>query len=66
MVTSIAVEPNQTVARNAKLLTLEAMKMQSNVYAPVAGRISKIHVAPGQQVEARDLLFTILPQEPTV
>ncbi len=65
LVTSIAIELNQAVARNAKLLTLEAMKMQSNVYAPVAGRISKIHVAPGQHVEARDLLFTITPQEPT-
>jgi pyruvate carboxylase len=66
LVTSIAVELNQAVALNAKLLTLEAMKMQSNVYAPVAGRISKIHVAPGQQVDGKDLLFTITPQEPAV
>jgi pyruvate carboxylase len=66
LVTSVAVELNQAVARNAKLLTLEAMKMQSNVYAPVAGRISKIHVAPGQQVDGKDLLFTITPQEPAV
>src|SRR6202790_2450799 len=64
MVTSIAVELNQEVASHAKLLTLEAMKMQSNVYAPVAGRVSKIHVTPGQYVDARDLLFTIVPQEP--
>ena len=62
LVTSIAVELNQTVERNAKLLTLEAMKMQSNVYAPVAGRIGKIHVVPGQQVEGKDLLFTITPE----
>jgi pyruvate carboxylase len=66
LVTSIAVQLNQEVARNAKLLTLEAMKMQSNVYAPVAGRITKIHVAPGQQVEGKDLLFTIIPAEPAV
>jgi pyruvate carboxylase len=66
LVTSIAVELNQVVARNAKLLTLEAMKMQSNVYAPVSGHIRKIFVAPGQQVEARDLLFTIAPQSPTI
>jgi pyruvate carboxylase len=64
MVTSIAVELNQPVARNAKILTLEAMKMQSNVYAPVAGRVGKIHVTPGQHVDARDLLLTIVPQEP--
>jgi biotin carboxyl carrier protein len=42
------------------------MKMQSNVHAPVAGRISKIHVVSGQQVEARDLLFTISPQSPAL
>lgn len=65
MVTSIAVELNEPVSRNTKLLTLEAMKMQSNVFAPLAGRISKIHVAPGQQVEGRDLLVTITPQEPS-
>jgi len=64
MVTSIAVELNQEVVSHAKLLTLEAMKMQSNVYAPVAGRVGKIHVTPGQHVDARDLLFTIVPQEP--
>jgi pyruvate carboxylase len=61
MVTSVAVELNQEVAREAKLLTVEAMKMQSNIYAPIAGRVSKIHVAPGQQVEAKDLLVTITP-----
>jgi pyruvate carboxylase len=61
MVTSVAVELNQEVAREAKLLTLEAMKMQSNIYAPIAGHVSKIHVAPGQQVEAKDLLITITP-----
>jgi len=37
------------------------MKMQSNIYAPIAGRVTKIHVAPGDQVEAKDLLITIVP-----
>jgi biotin carboxyl carrier protein len=40
--------------------------MQSDVYASVAGRISKIHVAPGRQVEGKDLLFTITTREPAV
>jgi pyruvate carboxylase len=56
------VEVNQPVARDAKLLTIEAMKMQSNVYAPIDGRVAKILVAPGQQVEAKDLLIAIAPQ----
>ena len=47
---------NHTVERGAKLLTLEAMKMQSNIYAPIAGRVMNLHAVPGQHVEAKDLL----------
>jgi pyruvate carboxylase len=61
VVSSLAVEVNHPVERGAKLLTLEAMKMQSNIYAPVSGRITKLLVAPGQHVEAKDLLVMIAP-----
>ena len=43
------------------MLTLEAMKMQSNIYAPITGRVTKLLVAPGQHVEAKDLLVMIVP-----
>ncbi|HUI73940.1 MAG TPA: biotin/lipoyl-containing protein, partial [Candidatus Acidoferrum sp.] len=61
MVSSVAVQVNHAVERGAKLLTLEAMKMQSNIYAPIAGKIVKILVSPGQSVEAKDLLVIIAP-----
>jgi pyruvate carboxylase len=61
VVSGIAVHTNQTVERGAKLLTLEAMKMQSNIYAAISGRISKLAVTHGQHVEAKDLLVTIVP-----
>jgi pyruvate carboxylase len=61
VISGIAVQANHTVERGAKLLTLEAMKMQSNIYAPIAGRIVKLQVTPGQHVEAKDLLVTIVP-----
>lgn len=61
VISGIAVQTNHTVERGAKLLTLEAMKMQSNIYAPIAGRVVKLSVAPGQHVEAKDLLVTIAP-----
>jgi len=61
VVSGITVQANHTVERGAKLLTLEAMKMQSNIYAPVAGRVTKLLVTPGQHVEAKDLLVTIAP-----
>jgi pyruvate carboxylase len=61
LISSIAVQANHTVERGAKLLTMEAMKMQSNIYAPVGGKISKLWVTPGQHVEAKDLLVVIAP-----
>ncbi len=59
MVTSVAVEPNQSVSKGDRVLVIEAMKMQSTVYAPVAGKILAIHAQAGQQVEAKDLLAVI-------
>jgi pyruvate carboxylase len=59
VISGIAVQANQTVERGAKLLTLEAMKMQSNIYAPISGRVTKLLVTPGQHVEAKDLLVAI-------
>ena len=61
VISGIAVQTNQPIERGAKLMTLEAMKMQSNIYAPIAGRVAKLLVAPGQSVEAKDLLVTIAP-----
>jgi len=59
MVTSVAVEPNQSVNKGDRVLVIEAMKMQSTVYAPVAGKVVAIHAQAGQQVEAKDLLAVI-------
>ena len=61
VISGVAVQMNHVVERGAKLLTLEAMKMQSNIYAPISGRIVKILVTPGQHVEAKDLLVAIAP-----
>jgi pyruvate carboxylase len=58
-VTSIAVELNQEVQKGDKLLVMEAMKMQTTVYAPVAGKISQRLAAVGQTVEPKDLLMVI-------
>jgi biotin carboxyl carrier protein len=35
------------------------MKMQTTVYAPVAGKVIQKLVQPGQQVESKDLLIVI-------
>jgi len=42
VISSVAVQANHAVERGAKLLILEAMKMQSNIYAPLSGQITKL------------------------
>jgi pyruvate carboxylase len=59
VVSIVAVELNQVVKKGDRLLVMEAMKMQSTVYAPAAGKITQVLVHPGQQVEAKDLLLVI-------
>ena len=59
VVSAVAVELNQTVKKGDRLLVMEAMKMQSTVYAPVGGTVKQLLVQPGQHVEAKDLLMTI-------
>jgi pyruvate carboxylase len=58
-ITSVFVQLQQKVKRGDKLMTLEAMKMQSTLYAPVAGRITQLLVEAGQRVDAKDLLMVI-------
>jgi len=58
-VTSIAVELNQEVKKGDKLLVIEAMKMQTTIYAPISGRVAARSVHVGQTVEPKDLLIAI-------
>lgn len=59
IIVKVLVEVGSTVAKNQPLVVMEAMKMESEVNSPVAGKIAEIHVAPGDAVQAADLLFTI-------
>jgi Pyruvate carboxylase len=59
VVTSVFVQLNQRIERGEKLLMLEAMKMQSTLYASLSGRVAQLLVEPGQRVEAKDLLMVI-------
>jgi pyruvate carboxylase len=53
---TVAVEVGAEVAQGQKLLTLEAMKMESTLYAERGGKIAEVLVKPGTQVEGGDLL----------
>jgi len=59
LVVSVAVAPGEQVAAGQKLLALEAMKMETTVYAERAGRVAEVLVKPGTQVAAGDLLLRL-------
>jgi pyruvate carboxylase len=58
-VSMLHVKPDQHVHKGERLLVMEAMKMQTTVYAPIAGVIKEVVVNARDSVEARDLLLTI-------
>ncbi len=57
LVASVLVSTGKEVAPGEKLFTLEAMKMETTVYAERAGTVAEVLVGPGTQVEAGDLLL---------
>jgi pyruvate carboxylase len=59
MVSSISVEAGQTIRKGDRLLVMEAMKMQSTIYANCAGTVRQILVQPSERVETKDLLMVI-------
>ena len=58
-VVSIDVQPGQTIEAGAQLLTLEAMKMNTYVFAPAAGTVKEILVAPGDAVAEGQVLVKL-------
>jgi len=61
-VTTVSVEAGERVKKGDRLLVMEAMKMQTTVYAPIDGRIAQKLVNVGDKVEAKDLLMVIDPK----
>ena len=59
VITALPVDVGMQVAKGEKILSLEAMKMQTTVYAPADGIIADIAVKVGDTVEAKDLLMRL-------
>ncbi len=56
VVASVAVSQGQKVSEGDLLLTIEAMKMETGIHAEHAGVVKALHVTPGAQIDAKDLL----------
>jgi len=59
LIASLSVSVGARVKKGDKLLMMEAMKMQTTVYAPMDGVVSEVHAAVGETVEAKDLLVKL-------
>ena len=57
LVTRVNVAEGEQVVAGAKLFTLEAMKMETTIYADRAGKVAEVLVTAGTQVEGGDLLM---------
>ncbi len=59
MVSAVAATVGHKVKKGEKLVILEAMKMQTTVYALADGIIDQVEVQAGDQVESKDLLVKL-------
>jgi pyruvate carboxylase len=59
LVAALSTSVGAKVAKGDKLLMMEAMKMQTTVYATCDGVVGELHVAVGDTVESKDLLLRI-------
>ncbi|RBW51481.1 pyruvate carboxylase [Phaeobacter gallaeciensis] len=56
VVASVAVQNGQQVKEGDLLLTIEAMKMETGIHAEHDATVKALHVQPGGQIDAKDLL----------
>ncbi len=58
-IVNVLVKVGDTVNEDDQIATLEAMKMEMPLVAPVSGVIKEIRVAPGDEVETDAVLAII-------
>ena len=58
-VSTVAVTKGDAVKAGDRLLSIEAMKMETAVYSPRDAVVAEVHVKPGATVEAKDLLVVL-------
>ncbi|HVW01769.1 MAG TPA: biotin/lipoyl-containing protein, partial [Planctomycetaceae bacterium] len=61
LVVTVTVQPGDHVAKGQKMFVLEAMKMETTLYAEQPGKVAELLVKPGTQVETGELLLRLAP-----
>lgn len=59
VVATVAVQTGQKVKAGDLLLTIEAMKMETGIHAERDATVKAVHVQPGGQIDAKDLLVEL-------
>ena len=59
VVATVAVQVGSAVKQGDLLLTIEAMKMETGIHAERDAVIKAVHVTPGGQIDAKDLLLEL-------
>ena len=60
-VVTIVVADGATVEAGATVATIEAMKMEASITAPLAGKVERLSFTGTQQVEGGDLVLVLVP-----
>ncbi|PTX17258.1 pyruvate carboxylase [Halanaerobium congolense] len=58
-IVEILIEEGEEVEENQSLVIMEAMKMETNITAPAAGKVAAIHAQAGQQLESGELILEL-------
>ncbi|SIO01698.1 pyruvate carboxylase [Vannielia litorea] len=58
-VASVGVQAGQKVSAGDLLLTIEAMKMETGLHADRDATVKAVHIHPGDQIDAKDLLVEL-------
>ena len=59
VVASVVTSVGQSVKEGDMLLTIEAMKMETGIHVERDATVKAVHVSPGGQVDAKDLLVEL-------
>ena len=59
VVATVAVHAGQEIKDGDLLLTIEAMKMETGIYADRDAKVTAVHVSAGAQIDAKDLLVEL-------